>query len=115
MGKSIAGKSEGSHKLFAAALLLLLAACGVSKNTPDTITYACDDSTVAIIALSPQRDRARLEIGEFSYDLQAIESDSGIKYSDDQILYWSKGDEATISGAALLNPLKCKRRDDDAS
>lgn len=115
MGKSIAGKSEGSRKLFVASLLLLLAACGVKEEAPDIVSYACDQGVVAKVAFSPQRDRARLEIGALSYDLTAIESDSGIKYSDDQMLYWSKGDEATISGAALLNPLKCKRRDDDAS
>ncbi|RIK92945.1 MAG: hypothetical protein DCC73_11765 [Proteobacteria bacterium] len=115
MRKSIAGKLGLLRNVLTGTMLLLLSACGVSEEVPDTISYACDQGVVAKVAFSPQRDRARLEIGALSYDLQAIDADSGVKYSNDNMLYWAKGDEAEISGVELLKPLKCKRRNGDGS
>lgn len=115
MGKSSAAIAGETRALIVATLLLLLTACGVSEDMPATITYACDNNTVATVAFSPGRDRARLEIGALSYDLQAIDSDAGVKYSNDKMLYWAEGDEATISGVELLKPLACKRRNNEAS
>ena len=115
MRKSIAGKLGLLRNIFTGTMLLLLSACGVSEEMPDTISYACDQGVVAKVAFSPQRDRARLEIGALSYDLTAIDADTGAKYSDDKILYWAEGDEAVISGVALPTPIACERRDDDDS
>ena len=82
----------------AIALGLMLTACesGYKKSpvvTPQRMVCA-NGSPAQITFYSPQE--ARLVFEEKSYNLERIDSVSGIKYANSSISYWNKGIEAMI-------------------
>tara|TARA_B100002049_G_scaffold6850_1_gene4845 strand:- start:1670 stop:1960 length:291 start_codon:yes stop_codon:yes gene_type:complete len=72
--------------------LILVSLCACAKQS-DPNNYTCgEDSTVSIADIS--EDEAELLFKEQSFVLNRQVSASGVKYSNDTVLFWSKGAEA---------------------
>ena len=70
-----------------------------------TIHYRCTDDRMASVTLRGA-ERAQLKIDGAATELAAVRTASGVKFqsADGTIIFWSKGNEATIdngSGASL--------------
>jgi glycine dehydrogenase subunit 2 len=80
---------------------LLVSACGTSYKKSPVVTpqpMACTGNVPAQITLYSPTD-AKLVFEDKSYDLNRIETASGVKYGNSEISYWNKGIDAMITKA----------------
>jgi len=77
---------------------------------PMTMLYRCEgDAKVTVAMLDAESERIALTLpGEAAVELSQAESASGAKYAGDKLVFWGKGDEATIErdGKALFSGCK---------
>jgi len=85
-----------TYSVFSACLIL--AACGTSYKRSPVVTaqhLSCDGGIPAAITLYSPED-AMLSYNDQAYDLSRIETASGVKYGNDDIVFWNRGVTATI-------------------
>jgi len=70
--------------------MLTLSAC---NDAPKNSHYVCNDHAVK---LAHQGDIAILTLNGQTYALNKEPSASGVKYINEQVLFWSKADEAML-------------------
>lgn len=78
--------------IFLITSLLALAAC--SKQTQSD-AYSCDNKLTATIT-SEDEESANFEYNQKQYQLVRQQSASGVKYTNDDVLFWTKGKEAML-------------------
>ena len=88
-------------KKTAAPILLLLAltACETGYKKSPVVTpqpMACNGNVPAHVTLYSPTE-AKLTFEEKSYNLNRIETASGVKYGNSDITYWNKGIDAMIT------------------
>ncbi|MGO2010488.1 MAG: MliC family protein [Pseudoalteromonas sp.] len=78
-------------------LLIALGVFGISACTeqPQTQTFACDNQLTATLT-SIDNKSATLKYNQKEYQLTKKKGASGVKYSNDNALFWSKGSEAML-------------------
>lgn len=64
------------------------------QSDAKTYVYECSDGFGFVARV--QKEKVWLFLPEITINLPHVPSASGAKYSDDQITYWSKGDEALL-------------------
>lgn len=74
------------------ALLLALTACTEHTNSA---VYVCNKQQIAIIT-SNADETAELNYHHTTYPLVRQKSASGVKYSNENVLFWTKGNEAML-------------------
>lgn len=79
-------------KILLTASLLTLTAC--SEQATDDV-YACDSKKNATI-ISQDDETATLEYEQQKHQLVRQQSGSGVKYSNNDVLFWTKGNEAML-------------------
>ena len=72
--------------------LITLSAC---TQDSDNDTFICDNQLEAKLS-SESEEAANLTYNEQDYALVRQRSASGVKYSNDDVLFWSKGSEAML-------------------
>jgi para-nitrobenzyl esterase len=83
------------------AAAILVAAClalaGCKSGELKTFVYACADSIEARVTnLDAGANSIRLEVGSHRWTLARDTTASGVKYTDGDVTFWSKGKAATI-------------------
>ncbi|TGV19105.1 hypothetical protein E5N72_03035 [Pseudoalteromonas sp. MEBiC 03607] len=81
-----------NKQLLSGLALVTLCACAEQATANN---YLCDNGLTASI-VDNNEDEATLSFVDNTYTLYREVSGSGIKYSDDHVLFWSKGDEAML-------------------
>lgn len=74
------------------AALLTLAAC--SEQAKNDV-YTCDSQQTATI-ISQNDESATLEYDQQQHQLVRQQSASGVKYTNNDVLFWTKGNEAML-------------------
>lgn len=85
--------------IFAALGLLALSGCETGYKRSPVVTpqpMSCSGGTPAQITLYSPQD-AVLKVGDKSYDLNRIETASGVKYGNSDVTFWNKGIDALIT------------------
>ncbi|MCQ8879599.1 MliC family protein [Pseudoalteromonas shioyasakiensis] len=77
---------------FLAMSLLTLAACSEQAKSD---VYSCDNQQAATIT-STTDENAVLDYNQQQYQLVKQQSASGVKYTNDDVLFWTKGNEAML-------------------
>jgi len=72
--------------------VLSLSACTEPQNSQ---SYSCDSQLTAVIK-SESEETASLTYNQVTYQLTQQSSASGVKYSNDDVLFWTKGNEAML-------------------
>ncbi|KAB8307517.1 hypothetical protein EH228_16190 [Erwinia endophytica] len=94
-------------KIGVASSLVLLSACSMSHiplDQPQTLHYICGTLPLTVV-----RDNARQEVNLIldgnPLTLKQQETASGMRYSDGNYVFWSKGDGAFIvrNGKIIIN------------
>ena len=75
-------------------LLALLAGCATSPP-PMELSYRCSDGTTFIARGGGEK--ITLVFDDRSWTLPRVHSGSGVKYTDRELLFWEKGDEAILA------------------
>jgi len=78
--------------IFLTTCLLALTACSEQAQSD---VYSCDNNLTATIT-SEDDENAKLEYNQQQYQLVRQKSASGVKYTNDDILFWTKGNEAML-------------------
>ena len=77
---------------------------------PMTMLYRCEgDAKVTVAMLDAESERVAVTLpGEEPVELSQAPSASGVKYGSDKLVFWGKGDEATIEreGKAVFSGCK---------
>lgn len=89
----------------ALAFIGLLAIAGCATAAPQDATdaampYACAGGKSFTAAYNLKGDKARVVAGGRTYLLPHVRSGSGARYAGGGVQLWSKGDGATLEGAA---------------
>jgi len=74
------------------------------------LEYKCPNGTQFDVLMAPAGDKVKLELGGILYELKAVRSGSGAKFSDGTTSYWSKGKDATIERAGKIVHRDCTTR-----
>jgi len=91
-------KSNAAPILTLLTLPLLLTGCGGTKYSKAPVTpqpMNCAGNIPAQVTLFSPTE-AKLTFEDKSYDLNRIETASGVKYGNSDISYWNKGIDAMI-------------------
>lgn len=78
--------------LLIALIALSLSAC--SEQTKSQV-YSCDKQSTATL-IDTSEEKATLKYNHNKHQLTKQRSASGVKYSNDSVLFWSKGNEAML-------------------
>jgi membrane-bound inhibitor of C-type lysozyme len=81
-----------SKIIISAAILLVLAGC--TEHTKSEV-YMCEGLQIATIT-SHSDEIAELNYNHIEYQLVRKNSASGVKYSNENVLFWTKGNEAML-------------------
>ncbi len=61
------------------------------------VIYSCNDNIVAqVVATFTGAEKARVEFADSTWNLTRVQSGSGAKYANKDVMFWSKGSEATL-------------------
>lgn len=97
------------HKTLAAIALLALSACGATDApTGESIVWRCDGGASFSARMTTQGN-AEVEAGGQVYRLPGVPAGSGVRYTDGQVEYWERGDEAMLNGARGGPYSNCRR------
>lgn len=81
--------------LFALSCTLLMSACAKTTSSTHTLDYACDSGT-HIHVVYPDTQIALVTYQGIQHRLESALSASGARYADEQLVWWSKGSEASL-------------------
>ncbi|MGH7926710.1 MAG: MliC family protein, partial [Candidatus Binatia bacterium] len=89
---------------------LILAACAsrpssesVSAPQDHLLSYSCADGYTFTVELDASGNRGRVNHAGGSVEVMHVVSASGAKYRSDDVIYWSKGDEALLETSEGLH------------
>lgn len=78
--------------IFLITSLLAVTACSEQAQSD---VYSCDNQQSATIT-SEDDENAKLEYKQQQYQLVRQQSASGVKYTNNDVLFWTKGNEAML-------------------
>ncbi len=78
--------------LLTTSLLITLSACTQQENID---TFTCDSKLNATIT-NQDEESATLDYNKHQYQLIRQRSASGVKYTNENVLFWTKGKEAML-------------------
>ena len=86
-------------RLFLVLAALPLVACTTTSNLeplpPQAISYQCDSGN-RIIVTYPDNDTAEVKYMDDTYQMKIAISASGARYIGDGLVWWTKGNEASM-------------------
>ena len=74
---------------------LSVSACG-DKFSGEKQVYTCSDGASIEVVYSKDRNSAMVRLGDESYKLNRTRSGSGVKYTNGDVVFWTKGQGAVV-------------------